>query len=178
MNLTHLVDTTRQLPANVFAEEWCRFFFFDSDWMFHTDFFREVKAVLRAEGASRARMWKLDSVAHGRTSRDQSFDICESASAADYAAVLKGSHANPGWTYGQDRFACASESEMWCLYCEQRNELGVIAMRASISQAACSRLIAATKALPIFHAIEQAHIYGLSETAMSDEWRAKLVANY
>ena len=176
--LKSVVDGGRKFPEKVFVGEWDHLFFFDSDWMFDGNFVEQIKAVLVAERSVCACMSNLDALASGTPSEEASFIIDESTTGAEYAAVLKGSQAKPGWIYGVDRFACASELATWCMYCERRNELAVVAVRAGLPETARQRLIGQVKALPINKAVAQSHIYGLSTKALSADWRAALIANY
>lgn len=176
--LNRVVDGGRKFPDNVFIGEWDYFFFFDSDWMFDTNFVEQIKAVLLAERSACACISNLDATANGVPADEASFIIDQSTAGADYATVLKGSQSKPGWTYGFDRFACASETGTWCMYCERRNELAVMAVRGNLPDTARQRLVGAVKALPISKGIAKSHIYGLSTTALSEDWRAALIANY
>ncbi len=171
-------DGVRKFPEKVFIGELNHFSFFDSDWIFETKFVEKIKAVLVAERSACACISNLDAIASGVSADEASFIIDQSTTDADYALALKGSQSKPGWNCGVDRFACSSETGTWCIYCERRNEIAVVATKASLAPDVRERLVDSVKALPIRQAIEQSHIYGLSAKALSPEWRTALIANY
>jgi hypothetical protein len=171
------VDATKRLPDKVFVGAWEECLFFDSDWMFESTFIEQLKAVLEIEGSACACICNLDAL-NASEPYTACFFVDRSTPSGAYAEVLTGAQGKPGWTHGLDRFACVSDLGAWCIYCERRNEIAVVAVKRDLTRSARERLVSAVKALPIETAIAQSHIYGLSAKALSADWRRALLENY
>lgn len=174
-NLRRALNASRRFPGNVFSGDWRKFLFFDSDWIFDGQFVERVKELLEIEGSKCACICNLDEPAGADRSL---FLIDHKSTGSNYSAFLKGPNIGDGWLYGVDRFGCASDIGLWCIYCERRSEIGVIANRDSGIFEKCRVPIAQFKALPIDQAIAQSLSYGFSEGGLSAEWRSELVKQY
>ena len=172
------VDSSRRFPDNVFLGEWEHYAFFDSDWMFGKGFVELMRAVLTAEHESCACIVNLDAVLAGSSPEESSFIFDGSTAGSAYLTALKGFPAKLGWIYGVDRFACASESGRWSMYCERASELAVIALKSGLSEEVQRQLIDGCKALRIDKAIAKSYTYALSARGLSPEWRAALPRRY
>ncbi len=173
-----VIDVARRFPENIFVDEWDDYFFFDSDRVFDPTFVVLMQAVLTAERASCACISNLDTVLTRLSPEESSFVFERSTTVAEYLTALKGSPSKLGWIYGVDRFACTSDLGEWCIYCERRNELAVVATKVGITDVVQRKLVDGCKALRVDKAIAQTHIYALSARALSPEWRTALLKNY
>ncbi|MGH8020743.1 MAG: hypothetical protein ACREIA_21145 [Opitutaceae bacterium] len=174
-NLSRALDARRWFPEAVFLGQWSSFLFFDSDWIFEGPFVEKAKALLQIEGGQCAGISNLDEAVGGGGS---SFFIDQKIAGQDYQSFLKGPRVGDGWIYGVDRFGCTSDVGQWCIYCERRNEIAVIAVRESRAVEKYRAAIAQFKAMPIDQAVALPLSYGFSERALSAEWRAELLKHY
>jgi hypothetical protein len=174
-NLSLAIDAGREFPKNVFSGNWGGFFFFDSDWIFDAPFVERARALLEIEGGNSACISNLDAVPSTERS---SFFIDKEITGQAYASFLSGPNIEEGWIYGVDRFGCTSDVGQWCIYCERRNEIAVIAVRDSRAMEKYEAAIAQFKALPIDQAVAEPLSYGFSERALSAEWRGELLKQY
>ena len=174
-SLRRAINADRKFPSNVFGGNWSRSLFFDSDWMFGERFVVDVQALLAIEGGHVACVASLDATPGGGQS---TFVIGKETTGPDFLSFLKGPVAGEGWQHNVGRFGCASDLGQWCIYCEKRSEIAVIAVRGD--RAEKMQALAATrfKALPIRQAVSPPLSYGFSERALTPEWRAELVEQY
>lgn len=174
-NLSRALDASRRFPENVFLGKWGGFLFFDSDWIFEGPFVERAKALLEIEGGQCASISNFDEAAGTDGS---SFFIEQKTAGQDFQSFLQGPRIGEGWIYGVDRFGCTSDVGEWCIYCERRNEIAVIAVRESRAVEKCSAAIAQFKAMPIEQAIALPLSYGFSERALSADWRSEFLKQY
>jgi hypothetical protein len=174
-NLSRSLDASRRFPENVFSGKWGGFLFFDSDWIFEGPFVEVAKTLVEIEGGQCACISNLDEAAGADRS---SFFIDQKIAGQDFQSFLQGPRIGDGWIYGVDRFGCISDVGQWCIYCERRNEIAVIAVRESRAVEKCGAAIAQFKAMPIDQAIALPLSYGFSERALSAEWRTELLKQY
>ena len=168
-NLTRAIDRDKSFPDNVFVSEWDRFFFFDSDWIVDGAFVRNVQALLTAENSSCACLVDL--------SGDGTFIIGKQTTTASYVSLLNGQSIDDGWIYKMGRLACTSDVGHWCIYCEQRSEIAVFALRRSCPLQPYHLFLSEVHALPISKALDCSLSYGFSR-ALLPEWREGLLTHY
>lgn len=174
LKVPSLLDPTRRFPQKIFLGTWKSYSFFDSDWIFSPEFVPWVKSLLQAEGGTRACIYDLDAMAMGHSPQPLSFVIDKETCGGDYQLFLGGSSTDTGWLYTVDRFACTSDKGDWCIYCERRNEIAVIALRSDRIR----RLLPEVKAMPIEQALALPLSYGFSARALSPAWRKELLKEY
>ena len=174
-NLILAINASREFPKNVFPGNWGEFFFFDSDWLFDAQFVERARELLEIEGGNSACMSNLDAAPGTERS---SFFIDKEITGQAYATFLSGPNVEEGWIYGVDRFGCTSDVGQWCIYCERRNEIAVIAVRDSRGTEKYEAVIAQFKALPIGQAVAKPISYSFSDRALSAEWRGELLKQY
>lgn len=170
INISNSIKIGKQFPDNIFSEDWDAFLFFDSDWIFDVNFVEIAKGLLLIENAQCICLNNLDA--------SQSFYFEEATSATAYKEMLNGPTAGEGWIYGVDRFACVSNKGEWCIYCERRSEIAVIAIKKKELFKKYEIQLARIKALPIDAAIKLPLSYGFSERALSKEWQHELSKQY
>lgn len=173
-NISLSIDRTQHLPHNVFLRDWCRFFFFDSDWIFDRAFVKQLQRILNAEGSVCACLIDLDILV---SAKEFAFVIDRHTDDASYLAVLNGKITGEGWIYSMSRFACASDLGRWCIYCERQSEIAVFALKHDAPIAQYDLFISSVRALPIAQAIDNATSYAFSR-ALLPEWKSELLQNY
>ena len=174
-NLGVAIDTGRRFPENVFLGDWEAYWFFDSDWIFDEEFVERTKWLLTIEGGECACMADLEAP----PARDDSqFLIEERITGQDFQLFLKGAGEGKGWVHSVGRFGCISDVGDWCIYCEKRNEIAVIALRSADGPRRYETALAGLNALPIEQALATRLSYGFSERALSPDWRDAYIGNY
>jgi hypothetical protein len=174
-NLSRLIDASLAFPKNVFRGGWGGFFFFDSDWIFEGPFVERAKALLKIEGGQCASLCNLDEPYAADRS---SFFIHKNVGTEEFHSFLRGPRPGDGWIHRVDRFGCTSDLGQWCIYCERRNEIAVIAIREKTALANYRAVTAEFKAMPIGDAISLPLSYGFSSVALSVESRDELMKQY
>jgi hypothetical protein len=177
-NVYNIISSDARFPKAVFTIDNARFFFFDSDWLFDSEFVGLVRQLLDIENAQCTCVIDLD--AHKGTfgSKDSAIVIDRTSNGLNYIIQLKGSGPEDGWIYSVNRFGCASNVGNWCIYCERASELAVIALRESVRFENYDDILQRLKAMPIEKAITNSLCYGFSQRALSSEWRDQLLSNY
>jgi hypothetical protein len=170
-SLHAIVDVKNRFPSQIFKGIWSEFLFFDSDWMFDSQFIEIAKAMLEIERGECACVLELDA---NTDARENCFFIGRETSTSDYSSFLAERHR----LHALGRFACLSASEQWCIYCETRNEMAVIGIRGDYFTKQRSIAAQAFKACPIKEAVSLPISYGFSARALSDEWRIELLKQY
>jgi hypothetical protein len=176
-NARALIAADRRFPRNVFVGDWADFFFFDSDWVFDVQFVQRVKDLLDAEEGTCACLLSLDSAAGG-TGRERLFLIDQQTMPNAYQSLLSGDGPESGWVYDVARYGCTSDKGVWCIYCEQASEIGVVGFRRSSVLARYLPSIAEFHAARLDEAIKEPLSYGFSERALSVPWRRELLHEY
>ncbi len=176
-NMRQALYGNRYLPANVFHEQWSTFFFFDSDWISDALFVRHVQTFLAVDGATCACLIPLDTPAHDHQ-QVHLFEISAQTMPEEYQAVLSGESFDSGWVYGQRRFACAPDTNTWCMYAESINEIAVIAFRDSGTSELYASALAQFHAATLEAALQLPLSYGFSARALTPEWREQLLREY
>ena len=176
-NLSASIDVNHRFPMKVFIGEWSGFYFFDSEWIFDAQFIEIARELLKIEGAQCACLVDLD-MPTGL--EESSFFIEGTVTSLEFQSFLSGSStaAGVGWVHSVDRFGGTSDGGKWCIYCEKRNEIAVIAIRCNDAQEKYLPALAQFRALPIDQAISRPLSYGFTERALSSDWRDELLKQY
>ena len=173
LNVVRLgIDLTRRFPRNVFTGDWSNFLFFDSDFMFEADYVKRMQTFLKIEGGTCVGLFKVDEDVNAL------FTITAETSPQTYQFRLSGTGPENGLIYDMGRFACASDTGDWCMYCERSNEIGVIAVRRFAAAERYKRSFEAFQAVPLAAAISAPLSYGFSSEALSAVWRKTLLEEY
>jgi hypothetical protein len=175
VNLRLAIDASRQFPKNVFSGKWDGFLFFDSDWIFDAQFVERSNVLLEIEGGNSVCMSNLDVAPSTERSL---FFIDKGITGQAYTSFLSEPNVEEGWIYGVDRFGCTSDVGQWCIYCERRNEIAVIAVRGNRAAEKYRPAIVQFKAQPIDQALAIPLSHGFSARALSAEWRGELLKQY
>lgn len=174
-NLNAAIDEHRRFPKNVFGGDWSVFFFFDSDWIFDAQFVQKARELLEIEDGKCVCITDLDAH-HGL--EGSSFFIEKETIGSDFQSFLNDPSIENRWVSSVDRFGCTSDKSKWCIYCEKRNEIAVIAVRDNSAIEKYWAVVTQFKALPIDQAIVMPVSYGFSEQALSSEWRDEFLKQY
>lgn len=172
------VQEVNRLPDNVFGGDWCSYLFFDSDWIFDAKFAGRVKEILAAEGGHSACISDIDLIDGVQECGVNIFFFDEATDEQSYWRFLQGADVGAGWLFGVGRYGCISDSGRWCVYCEKRNEVAVIAFKDVGIWSVLSPIVCSFSAVPIDQAIAGSISYGFSSRAMSMEWKNTLRARY
>lgn len=176
-NAREILVPGKNLPENVFRDEWEIFLLFDPDRIFEVEFIDQVKLLLQAEGAKCASLVKLGE-ATGRTDGDGSFLIDNETDGFEYKKVLKGHDVGEGWIYDMGRFVCASNLKGWAIFCERNNEIAIFAVKSSLLYERIRFLISRMRASSISDAIGNHGLYNLPDGIISDAWKRTLIREY
>ena len=120
----------------------------------------------------------LDQAANGMDSERCCLFMGKTMTNDAYRLFLVGANVGEGWIYGVDRLGCASDVGRWCIYCEPRNEMAVIAFRERDSWTRYASVIAQLESLPINEAIEKPLSYALNPRVLLEDWRNEIMKEY
>jgi hypothetical protein len=119
-NSVAFCDFKKSLPEFVFRGDWERFLFFQSDYVFASEFNDFVHRLLRIEGGHAACLINLDKTEADHTHYQvEPLFIDERTDGATYMRALHGEGPAHGWLYAMNRFVCTSDIGRWCVYCER-----------------------------------------------------------
>lgn len=124
-NALRSINQSIRLPENIFSGSWSVYRFFESDNMFHDDYVRAARRMLEDEGASTICIVNLDNPAANAEDGAVCF-LDTRSSEAEYRKRMRA--INVGYIE-RERFASASNVGSWCIYCENANDVGVVAIR-------------------------------------------------
>lgn len=172
LNIRAGIDVERRFPQNVFLGDWSNFLFFDSDWIFEAKFVALVQAFMSVEGGNCACLQNLDATS------DPIFAISHETTPEEYRLRLVGPDVERAWLYDMRRFACASDTGDWCIYCERSAEIAVIALRRFGVAARYTPVLTELRAAPLVPAINEPLSHGFSNQALTPDWRTTLVREY
>lgn len=166
------IVTTRAFPKNVFASLWARFWFFDPDMLFKPQFVETARRLLASEDGACVCVCSLDDEAPAV------FSIEQDTSAGEYQEWLLGSGPADGVLYTKGRFACASDTGTWCIYCERNTELAVLTSKNADASLQIRSVIRELGALPIVEALKTPPAYALVSRPSTEPFRQKLLQEY
>ncbi|MEK7689648.1 MAG: hypothetical protein AAB425_01365 [Bdellovibrionota bacterium] len=171
-NLAAAIDASKEFPQNIFSHSWHGFLFFDPDRIFNPKFERQVRALLEIEGSSCACLVNLDRPLVGDSQDAGVFCFEKEAAEGDYKQALAGPTPGAGLGDGLERFGCASNGGQWVIYCEQQDELAVIAFRNHAFMNKFNSVMVELGALPIQEVLQKP---GWSS---NPAWHKELVGEY
>lgn len=122
------VDQKKMFPDQVYQGGWSGFLFFQSDYIFSSDFFDIVIEFMRIENACSAALINIDKKEVSESECAEFFFERNSLSES-YARKLVGEGRGDGWLYEFDRYVCSTDVGSWAIYCEKSNDIAVIAFR-------------------------------------------------
>ena len=178
INVRQGVNADSRFPRNVFVGEWTDFFFFDSDWMRDFEFVEYIKAFLDVEGGTCVGLVNLDSKETISSASANVLLIQGRTTSAEYQAWRMRPSSTILWAEGFARLGCASDTGDWCMYCEPRNEIAVVAFRQSHTLERYRVPMARFHAARFEEAIQGPLSYGFSDRALSLEWRREFLREY
>lgn len=124
-NLRRAIDGRIRLPRNVFTGEWCTYRFFESDNMFSDRFAEAVQLLLPIEGSTTVYVVNLDTP-NANQQGGAAYVLNEVSDPVTYRKAMQ----NLAIGYiSRARFASMSDVGAWCAYCENVNDVGVMAIR-------------------------------------------------
>jgi hypothetical protein len=124
-NVRRFLRADVKFAENPFSGEWASYLFLESDRMFVGNFVIAVKQLLALEGARAACMVNLD---RDRIADSEASAFCldECSSPEKYFEAM----SDPwGGFASRERFGCSSDIGSWCFYCENLEDVGVVAIR-------------------------------------------------
>ena len=173
-NLNSAIVASSRFPDSVFVGDWENYFFFDSDWMFNTEFPETIKKFLAVEGSACACLFNLD--VNWEKEQDRFLCLDRSTTPQWYKSMLYGTNVATSWILHVDRYACTSDVAQWGMYCERNNEIAVIAIRHGIPVERYLPLVAQFKAERLENALAMPLSYGF--TILPPDWRERLLKSY
>ena len=123
------IDSTAQLPSQVFGEGWAQFFFWESDKMFVPSFAEVAVELLHIEGSHSCCLLNFDLTREMQYESAAMLFLEGGTTGEEYASWLRKGDPSSAWLYDMHRYGCASDVGDWCIYCEKMNDLAVIAFR-------------------------------------------------
>ncbi|WP_231409762.1 hypothetical protein [Ralstonia solanacearum] len=128
-NIVAAGDFKRMLPESILSDAWTVFLFFQSDYVFSSDFVEIIYEFLHLEDAHVACLLNLDKTEILEFDSAAAIYIDEKVDRSAYQEKLHAGGPALGWLFGIDRYVCASDVGEWCIYCEKSNDVAVIAFR-------------------------------------------------
>ena len=177
-NVVSAIGEGLRFPRNVFTAGWRSFRFFDSDRMFSPAFAPQAKAFLEAEAGTCACMMNLDKAEARARTELSCFFIDMSTTDDAYRSFLVGGRPADASVYSVDRYGCTSDVGEWCIYCERRNEIAVIAFREDDHLSRFEPTISQLEALPITDAIRKPLSYAFDPKVLIPDWRTEIIREY
>ena len=95
----------------------------------------------------------------------------------DYLRFLRGNRIGEGWIDDVGRFGCISDSGGWCIYCERRNEMAVLAVKNSTMLELCGAAITEFHAMALPEAFALSLSSGFSHRVFP-AWKNQLLDQY
>ncbi|TCG09428.1 hypothetical protein BZM27_05610 [Paraburkholderia steynii] len=170
-------DSGKNFPEQVFHGNWQKFLFFQSDYLFSSEFVDTVHDVLQQERANTVCLLNL-----GRTNVDDSESsasiyIDEEMNGESFMDRLVAGGPAGGWLFAVERYVCASDVGSWSIYCEKDSDIAVVALRASEDDKleCCFRHVFAE---PITKLLEQGAPPRFPFSDLLPTWREGLLDNY
>jgi len=152
-NVSASLDPKIHLPQNGLALRFQVFLFFDSSWILDREFVNIVKALVSTENAQMGCLVNLDKT-HSLVAEDAATIWLDGhLSGQQYEEKLEGNGPGSGWLYEMGRYACASDVGKWCIYCETRNDVALIAFEDTENAEKCRDVLDALHARPLVEAI-------------------------
>ncbi len=168
--IQHPIDTTKHLPENVFIGEWSAYLFFDSDWVFSSEFIEFCNIVMKQDAVHEVEITDLDDP-------ESTFSINSDISWQNYLAFLNGRDFD-GWLYDVHRFAVSTANQDWCIYLERDAEIAVFACKGSCGREALSFVMHKFKALSVEKMVETENTVAFHRRLAKTGFALKLVQSY
>jgi len=177
-NAINAIDINKQFPGFVFYDGWCAFRFFQSDYIFSSDFVDIVKKLLLIEHSNVSCLVNLDRGEQALSDTASAIYINNDSDPAVYNSKLCGGGPADGWLYGVDRYVCSTELGRWCIYSEKANDIAVIGFRSHEDILEFDAPLNQISAKPLSDLIERGKTPVSPFNILTLEWKKRLTDNY
>lgn len=176
-NAISSIDPEKTFPGQVYEGVWAGFLFFQSDYVFSSDFFDVVIELLCIENSKSAALVNIEKKFSIDEISGSAIFFEKNISPDIYTKKLFGSSVVDGWIYEFDRYVCATDVGGWAIYCEKSNDIAAIALRDSNFTDVYGGALARLSAGPIDSLVSgAANLFPFNELVVS--WRRGLQDNY
>ncbi|MAB13141.1 hypothetical protein [Parvibaculum sp.] len=165
-------------PDKVFAGDWDDYLFFESLTLFGSEFIDAKNLLLRDEDASTIAMINLGCTPVVRGRRVETTFLEEGTQRSDFFDALKEIGSSDDMILDLARYVAASDKGNWAFYCEQDNDIAVLALGDTVSIDTRKRLKEVLKATSISCAPGDRGGPYFNFIDMLPEFRSALVAAY
>ncbi|MEM5370065.1 hypothetical protein V4C53_29060 [Paraburkholderia azotifigens] len=178
MNAVAFHNREKSFPEQVFNGHWQKFLFFQSDYLFSSEFVDTVHDLLRQEQAHTVCLINLGQVDTDHPEVTAAIYLDDATNARMYRDRLIAGGPDHGWLFAVDRYVCTSDAGNWCIYCEKDSDIAVVGLRVvdgSPELGVCFQNVFATTISALLEDGEQT-LFPFNQ--LLPEWREGLLANY
>lgn len=177
-NANNAIDVNKEFPDFVFSEDWHVFRFFQSDYIFSSDFVNIVKKLILIETSKVACLVNLDYSEQTLNDTASVIYLNNSSDPIVYNSKLRGGGPTDGWLYGVDRYVCSTDFGRWCIYSEKANDIAVIGFKSHGSILEFDVPLNQISAKPLSNLIEGGRAPVPPFNILTLEWKKRLTDNY
>lgn len=168
----------KTFPDQVFSGQWKCFLFFQSDYIFSSDFVLIVQRFLEKEAGSVACLLNLDKVSSLTDLLEKTFFIDGGTLVSEYEAALRNVTRGLPWIFDVNIYICTSDIGEWCIYCEKGDDVAVSALRESSGKAKFSDSLQLLHAEAIDDLLSNPSAAAFPFNELVPSWVAGLTENY